>query len=314
MNNKKNNLAFVFPGQGSQSVGMLVELAQTYPEVEQVFSRASSILGFDLWHTVSQGSTEELNMTRNTQPAMLASGVAVWEILCKTTVIRPAWVAGHSLGEYTALVCAGVISFEAAVSLVSERARLMQIAVPSGEGAMAAILGLEDAQVVDICAQISAEKIVSAANFNAPRQVVIAGHATAVEQAMQAAKEAGAKRTQALPVSVPSHCALMQPAAEQLNHLIAEIPIESPQITVIHNVDAQPHQSPDDIRASLSRQLYQPVRWVESIQFLSAQGVETLVECGPGKVLTGLNKRIMRSMQTLPVFDLVTLKKAKEAL
>lgn len=314
MNNEKNNLAFVFPGQGSQSVGMLSELAEANPEVEQVFSRASAVLGFDLWQRICQGSIEELGMTGNTQPAMLASGVAVWQVLCKATEIRPAWLAGHSLGEYTALVCAEAISFEAAVKLVAERARLMQEAVPSGEGAMAAILGLEDAQVIDICAQISAEEIVSAVNFNAPGQVVIAGHAKAVKRVIEAAKDAGAKRVLALPVSVPSHCALMQPAAEQLSQLIADTQIESPRIAVVHNVDALPHQSPDKIRTALTQQLYQPVRWVESIRFLSAQGVETIVECGPGKVLAGLNKRIIRSMQALPVFDSVTLIKAKEAL
>ncbi|MCK5921532.1 MAG: ACP S-malonyltransferase [Methylococcales bacterium] len=314
MNNNKNNLAFVFPGQGSQSVGMLSELAQAYPEVEQVFSRASSVLGFDLWQTVSKGPVEALSMTQNTQPAMLASGVAVWEVWCKTSETRPAWVAGHSLGEYTALVCAGALSFEDAVGLVAEAARLMQEAVPSGVGAMAAILGLEDAQVIDICTQISADKIVSAVNFNAPGQVVIAGHADAVEQAIQAAKDAGAKRAIALPVSVPSHCALMQPAAEQLNQFISKVQFESPQMAVIHNVDARAHESPDDIGDLLIKQLYQPVRWAESVQFLSEQGVDTLVECGPGKVLAGLSKRIIRSMQALPVFDSPTLKKAQEAV
>jgi len=303
MNSSKNNLAFVFPGQGSQSAGMLNQLAADYPEVKQVFEKASFVLGKDLWRLVSEGPEEELNQTQNTQPVMLAAGVAVWEIWCKRSAVRPAWMAGHSLGEYTALVCSGAIFFEDAVKLVATRAALMQEAVPQGDGAMAAILGLDDDKVKDVCANAANDEIVSAVNFNAPGQVVIAGHATAVNRAISLAKDAGAKRAVLLPVSVPSHCSLMKPAAEKLEQYLHDIVISSPKIQIIHNADVDTHSAPELIRTALKEQLYQPVRWVESVNLLSRNGVSVFVECGPGKVLTGLDKRIVKDADHLAIND-----------
>jgi [acyl-carrier-protein] S-malonyltransferase len=303
MNSSKNNLAFVFPGQGSQSAGMLNQLAADYPEVKQVFEKASFVLGKDLWRLVSEGPEEELNQTQNTQPVMLAAGVAVWEIWCKRCAVRPAWMAGHSLGEYTALVCSGAIFFEDAVKLVATRAALMQEAVPQGDGAMAAILGLDDDKVKDVCANAANDEIVSAVNFNAPGQVVIAGHATAVNRAVSLAKDAGAKRAVLLPVSVPSHCSLMKPAAEKLEQYLHDIVISSPKIQIIHNADVETHNAPELIRTALKEQLYQPVRWVESVNLLSRNGVSVFVECGPGKVLTGLDKRIVKDADHLAIND-----------
>ncbi|MFI3187093.1 MAG: ACP S-malonyltransferase [Methylococcaceae bacterium] len=312
MNNQTYNLAFVFPGQGSQSVGMLADLAVSYPEVKQVFERASDALGKDLWLLVSEGPGEELNLTHNTQPAMLAAGVAVWEVWCKHSNVRPAWMAGHSLGEYTALVCAGAMSFEDAIKLVAARGLLMQEAVPPGIGAMAAILGLEDHHVVKACADAAGEDIVSAVNFNSPGQVVIAGHVAAVERAMLAAKEAGAKRAVLLPVSVPSHCALMMSAAEKLDRQLQNTPIDIPKMTLIHNVDVASHSAPEVIRNALKEQLYKPVRWADSIKFMHDQGVNCFVECGPGKVLIGLNKRIVKDAEHLSIYDPESLNQALE--
>lgn len=289
-----HGLAFVFPGQGSQSVGMLRELAEVHGEVRQTFAEASDILGLDLWKLVSEGPADQLNLTENTQPAMLAAGVATWRVWCKLSEIQPGWMAGHSLGEYTALVCAGAIGYADAVRLVAERARLMQTAVPAGIGAMAAILGLEDHVVVALCHNASTpEQIVTPANFNAPGQVVIAGHASAVEKAIEAAKGLGAKRAVLLPVSVPSHCPLMQPAAEKMRAVLAQVAIHTPKIPVIHNVDVAPHPAPEVIAAVLEKQLCGSVRWADSIRFMSEQGVRRFVECGPGKVLAGLIKRIV---------------------
>ncbi len=312
MKNQTYNLAFVFPGQGSQSVGMLADLAVRYPEVKQVFERASDALGKDLWLLVSEGPEEELNLTHNTQPAMLAAGVAVWEVWCKHSNVRPAWMAGHSLGEYTALVCAGALSFEDAIKLVAARGLLMQEAVPAGMGAMAAILGLEDHHVVKACADAAGEDIVSAVNFNSPGQVVIAGHVAAVERAMLAAKDAGAKRAVLLPVSVPSHCALMMSAAEKLDQQLQNTPIDMPKMTLIHNVDVASHSAPEVIRNALKEQLYKPVRWADSIKFMHDQGVTCFVECGPGKVLIGLNKRIVKDAEHLSIYDPESLNKALE--
>jgi [acyl-carrier-protein] S-malonyltransferase len=314
MNRQQYNLAFVFPGQGSQSIGMLAALADSYPEVKQTFERASDVLGKNLWSLVDNGPEQELNQTQNTQPAMLAAGFAVWEIWCKHTKLRPAWMAGHSLGEYTALVCSGALSFEDGIKLVSARGRFMQDAVPVGVGAMAAILGLEDHQVVKVCAEAAGNEVVSAVNFNAPGQVVIAGNVAAVERAMVAAKEAGAKRAVLLPVSVPSHCALMTSAAEKLHEQLQSIAIDPPQMTLIHNVDVAAHSAPEVIRNALKEQLYKPVRWVDSIKFMHDQGVSCFVECGPGKVLIGLNKRIIKEAEHLTIYDPETLNQVLEQL
>jgi [acyl-carrier-protein] S-malonyltransferase len=309
-----NNLAFVFPGQGSQSVGMITELANTHPEVRQLFAVASDVLDKDLWQLVSEGPAEELNQTHNTQPALLTTGVALWQVWCKQSALRPAWFAGHSLGEYTALVCANALSFEDGIKLVAQRGLLMQEAVPTGIGAMAAILGLDDAQVIELCAIAAENEVVSAVNFNSPGQVVIAGNAAAVDRAMLAAKAAGAKRAVLLPVSVPSHCALMQSAAEKLDNHLQKIAFRTPEIQLVHNVDIATHSDPASIRLALKQQLYQPVRWVDSIKFMSAQGVNRFVECGPGKVLIGLNKRIVKEAEHFTFYDTETLNNVGEQL
>jgi [acyl-carrier-protein] S-malonyltransferase len=312
MNEQMNNLAFVFPGQGSQSLGMLSDLAASYAEVKHTFERASDALGLDLWSIVAQGPEDVLNQTQNTQPAMLAAGVAVWEVWCKHSAIRPDWMAGHSLGEYTALVCSGAMSFEDGIKLVALRGQLMQQAVPVGVGSMAAILGLEDHQVVTVCAQVAEDEVVSAVNFNAPGQVVIAGNLAAVERAMLAAKDAGAKRAVLLPVSVPSHCALMKSAAEKLDNYLQNIALDKPNMTLIHNVDVASHSEPEAIRNALKEQLYKPVRWVDTIKFMHDKGVTRFVECGPGKVLIGLNKRIAKEAVHLSIYDSETLNKVLE--
>jgi len=314
MSGQRKNLAFVFPGQGSQSVGMLTQLAASYPEVKKTVDKASFVLGRNLWDLIVNGPEEELNQTQNTQPAMLAVGVAVWEVWCKHSAIRPAWMAGHSLGEYTALVCSGALFFEDAVKLVDARARFMQEAVPTGVGAMAAILGLDDDKVIAICADVAGTEIVSAVNFNSPGQVVIAGHKAAVERAAEAAKDAGAKRAVMLPVSVPSHCALMLSAAEKLEECLQGIPLDTPKMHTIHNVDVESHTAPDVIRNALKEQLYRPVRWVESIGLIHSKGVTTFIECGPGKVLTGLDKRIAKEAEHLAIYDPETLNKVLEQL
>ncbi len=314
MNNQTYNLAFVFPGQGSQSVGMLTDLAARYPEVKHIFERASDALGKDLWALVAKGSEEELNQTHNTQPAMLAAGVAVWEVWCKHSAVRPAWLAGHSLGEYTALVCSEAMAFEDGIKLVAARGRLMQEAVPLGVGAMAAILGLEDHQVVKVCSDAAEGEVVSAVNFNSPGQVVIAGNVAAVERAMQVAKEAGAKRALLLPVSVPSHCALMEPAAQKLDDQLQATAIDTPKMTLIHNVDVASHSAPEVIRNALKEQLYKPVRWADSVKFMHDQGVTCFVECGPSKVLVGLNKRIVKDAVHLSIYDPESLNTVLEQL
>lgn len=288
--------AYVFPGQGSQSVGMLAEVAAAYPVVGETFAEASSVLGYDLWQLVQQGPAEQLNETQRTQPALLTASVALYRALEQAGAPAPDFMAGHSLGEYSALVCAGAIAFTDAVHLVAKRGEYMQQAVPAGVGSMAAIIGLDDAAVVAACAAVAGDEVVAAVNFNSPGQVVIAGHQAAVQRAGEACIEAGAKRALPLSVSVPSHCALMQPAAEQLANELQQIPIQAPRIPVVNNVDVAMPMDADAIRDALIRQLYSPVRWTETVQFLAAQGVTTLDEIGPGKVLTGLMKRIDKNL------------------
>lgn len=303
-------LGFVFPGQGSQSMGMLSELADAFPVVQQTFAIASDVLSYDLWQLVQNGPADKLNETQHTQPALLTSSVAIWRVWNEKQGEQPVMMAGHSLGEYSALVCAGAMKLEDAVLLVSKRGEYMQDAVPAGEGSMAAIIGLSDDQVKSACSDAAQGDVVSAVNFNSPGQVVIAGSTAAVERAMDLCKEAGAKRALKLPVSAPSHCALMQPAAERLTERLKKIEIATPTIPVINNVDVSVETDADKIRDALTRQLCNPVRWVESIEAMAAKGVDKLVECGPGKVLVGLNKRINKEMTAVPVFSPETLEQA----
>ncbi len=307
-------LAFVFPGQGSQSVGMLADLANDYSVVKDTFDAASNALGYDLWDVVQQGPEDKLNQTDVTQPAMLSAGVATWRIWQEKNGMQPAVMAGHSLGEYTALVCAGSLAFEDAVTLVADRGRFMQEAVPVGEGAMAAILGLEDDVVEQACKQAVDGDVVQAVNFNSPGQVVIAGNARAVERAMENAKQAGAKRAVMLPVSAPSHCQLMEPAAHYLAERLQKVEMKVPTIDVINNVDVQIEADPDAIKDALVRQLCNPVQWVKTIQRMSANGIVTLVECGPGKVLAGLNKRIDKKMAMYAIYSNATIEQALAAI
>ncbi|MFP4610179.1 MAG: ACP S-malonyltransferase [Thiohalophilus sp.] len=306
-------LAFVFPGQGSQSEGMLKDLAEAYPQVGETFTQASDKLGYDLWQIVQQGPAEDLNRTDITQPAMLAAGVATWRVWQEKGGAMPALMAGHSLGEYSALVCAGSLDFADAIALVAERGRLMQDAVPAGEGAMAAILGLDDDAVRQACEAAAEGEVLAPVNFNSPGQVVAAGNKSAVERLVNVAKERGAKRALVLPVSVPSHCSLMQPAADKLAAVLEQIEIKAPQIPVINNVDVAAPTDPAAIRDALVRQLYNPVRWVETVQKMAADGADRLIECGPGKVLVGLNKRIDKSMAAEAIFDPDSLNTALNA-
>ena len=299
--------AMVFPGQGSQSVGMLADLAQQFPIVEQTFAEASAVLGYDLWALVQQGPAEELNKTWQTQPALLTASVAIWRVWQEKNGAMPVVMAGHSLGEYSALVCAGVMDFKDAVRLVELRGKLMQEAVPEGTGAMAAIIGLDNDSIAKACAESAEGQVVAPVNFNSPGQVVIAGNKEAVERAGAACKAAGAKRALPLPVSVPSHCALMKPAADKLAVALQEITFNAPRIPVINNVDVAAESDADAIRSALVRQLYSPVRWTETVESMSAQGVAHLLEMGPGKVLTGLPKRIVDSMTAAAVNDVASL-------
>ena len=289
-------LAFVFPGQGSQALGMLADLAAEHSEVTQTFAQASDALGYDLWQLAQDGPVEELNQTDKTQPALLAASVAIWRVWQKLGGQQPQVLAGHSLGEYSALVCAGVIAFEDAIKLVELRGQYMQQAVPQGTGAMYAIIGLDDDKVIAACEQASEGDVVSAVNFNSPGQVVIAGSKDAVERAGALCKEAGAKRALPLAVSVPSHCALMQPAADKLAQELEKIEFNQAVIPVVNNVDVAVETSADNIKKALVRQLYSPVRWTETIQALAAQDVEKIIEAGPGKVLAGLVKRIDKTL------------------
>jgi len=307
------SLAFTFPGQGSQSVGMLARLAADYRQVQETFAEASEVLGYDLWELAQHGPEARLNATEQTQPAMLAAGVAVARVWRAAGGPLPSIAAGHSLGEYAALVCAGSLAFGDAVALVAARGRFMQEAVPEGQGAIAALLGLDDSQVLDLCQSVADRgggSIVSAVNFNAPGQVVIAGHAGAVEKAMLLAGEAGARKAIKLPMSVPVHCDLMEPARERLVAKLDDIPMKPPEFPVIHNADNRSCEDVAAIRDALARQLTRPVRWVGSVIALRDHGATILVEPGPGRILTGLNKRIDRSLKTMAVHDSASLDKA----
>lgn len=297
MNNpKRDDLAFVFPGQGSQSLGMLAELAAQHPQVKATFDEASAGAGTDLWQLAAQGPEEELQRTENTQPALLAASVAIWRLWLQSGGPEPTQLAGHSLGEYSALVCAGVLSLHDAAGLVAERGRLMQQAVPVGTGAMAAIIGGDDDQISAVCAEVAGDEVVAPANYNAPGQLVIAGDAAAVDRAVARLGELGVRRALRLAVSVPSHCALMRPAADALVDAMDKISWYAPRINVINNVDARVQDNVDAIRDALQRQLYMPVRWTQCIQALAANGAAQFVECGPNKVLSGLLRRIDRSL------------------
>ncbi|HDR0995507.1 ACP S-malonyltransferase [Pasteurella multocida] len=305
--------AMVFPGQGSQAVGMLAELSTEYPVVEETFKQASDVLGYDLWQLVQQGPAEELNKTWQTQPALLAASVAIYRVWQeKYPHLKPDVMAGHSLGEYSALVCAGALDFQDAVKLVELRGKLMQQAVPEGTGAMYAIIGLDNEAIISACADAAQGEVVSAVNFNSPGQVVIAGAKAAVERAAAACKDAGAKRALPLAVSVPSHCALMKPAADQLAVSLDNIAIRTPTTAVINNVDVACETENSEIRHALVRQLYSPVRWTETVERMAKDGVQVLVEVGPNKVLTGLTKRIVADLQATAVNDLTSLNAVDE--
>jgi [acyl-carrier-protein] S-malonyltransferase len=301
------NFAFVFPGQGSQAVGMLADLAEGYPVVTETFREASEVLGYDLWQLVQQGPAETLNETDKTQPALLSASVALYRAWQAAGKAAPSVMAGHSLGEYSALVCAGVLKFTDAVKLVELRGKLMQQAVPAGTGAMFAIIGLDNDAIAKACEDSAEGAVVSPVNYNSPGQVVIAGEKNAVERAAAACKAAGAKMAVALPVSVPSHCALMKPAADKLATALGDIEFSQPQIPVINNADVAQPQDAADIRDALVRQLYSPVRWTETVEAMAAMGVTELYEVGPGKVLTGLCKRINKSLTAKAVNDAASL-------
>ena len=291
-------LAFVFPGQGAQSVGMVNALAAEYPQVRTRFEQASAVLGFDLWQMAVDGPAEELNRTQNTQPALLAASVATWDIWCALGGARPQLMAGHSFGEYSALVCAGALQFDDAVALVADRGRFMQEAVPPGFGAMAAVLGLDLGPLQQICAEVATEHEVQCANLNAAGQVVISGTAAGVALAGDKAKQAGAKKIIPLAVSVPAHSALMRPAAVRFESRIAGVPFSAPEISILHNVDLESHAAPEAIRTVLVKQLYSAVRWQETIEQFVARGVTRIIECGPGKVLVPLIKRGAPGVET----------------
>ncbi|MCY7294064.1 ACP S-malonyltransferase [Alteromonas sp. a30] len=305
--------AFVFPGQGSQAVGMLSDLASILPTVTDTFEEASEALGFDLWELVQNGPIEELNKTAITQPAVLTASVAIWRVYREQGGRKPDFLAGHSLGEYTALTCAGVFSLADAVSLVHARGNYMQDAVPEGSGSMAAIIGLDDEKVKELCRDVAEGEVVAAVNFNSPGQVVIAGHASAVDRAIAGCKEKGARMGRLLPVSVPCHCSLMQEAAEKLAEKLNSTSMNEPLIPVINNIDVAVENEIEAIKVALIRQLSGPVRWTESIQKLASEGVTNVVECGPGKVLTGLTKRIDNSLVGSAINTAETLESALKA-
>jgi len=308
-----SSLAFVFPGQGSQKVGMLAEFADV-SIVRDTYSEASQVLGYDLWALSQNGPQEELNMTEITQPLLLTASVALWRFWQANGGATPSFMAGHSLGEFSALVCAGVIDFADAVDLVRKRGQFMQAAVPVGVGAMAAIIGLDDADVDKACSAVANGECVNGVNYNSPGQVVIAGHAAAVERAMAACKDAGAKRALPLPVSAPFHTDLMRPAGEELAKVVEGLTFNAPSVPVVHNVSVQPESDPAKIKSLVVQQIYSPVPWTQCVQYLAAQGVDTTVECGAGKVLSGLNKRIEKSLNCLSTETVDSINAAIEAV
>ena len=306
-------IALVFPGQGSQSVGMLADLYAEHAIVRETFAEASAALGYDLWSLVADGPEADLNETHRTQPALLTASVAVWRLWQQQNGTKPAFLAGHSLGEYSALVCAGVMSLADAVKLVEKRGQYMQTAVPAGTGAMSAIIGLDDTLIAKACEEAAQGEVVSPVNYNSPGQVVIAGHKAAVERANELCKAAGAKRALPLPVSVPSHCALMRPAAEQLAKDLQMLTFHTPVISVVNNVDVAVATDAAAIQDALIRQLFSPVRWTETIEFLVTQGVTEVIELGAGKVLSGLIKRINKELLTTSVHDVASFQAALAA-
>ncbi|MGF1690627.1 ACP S-malonyltransferase [Photobacterium kagoshimensis] len=306
-----SKFAIVFPGQGSQAVGMLAELAEKFSVVTDTFAEASEVLGYDLWALVQNGPAEDLNQTHRTQPALLTASVAIWRVWQQEGGEQPTVVAGHSLGEYSALVCAGVIDFKDAVKLVELRGQLMQEAVPAGIGAMSAIIGLDNDAIAKACEEAAQGQVVSPVNFNSPGQVVIAGNKEAVERANVLCKEAGAKRALPLPVSVPSHCELMKPAADKLAVALENVEFKAPAIPVINNADVATETDPAAIKLALVKQLYGPVRWTESVERMAEDGIEQLLEMGPGKVLTGLTKRINRALGGSAVNDVASFEATK---
>ncbi len=309
------NLALVFPGQGSQKVGMLAGVAECFPVIGETFAEASDALGYDVWSLVQSGVQEELNLTERTQPILLTASVALWRVWQQRNGAQPALLAGHSLGEFSALVAAGAIEFVDAVRLVRARGQFMQTAVPVGEGAMAAILGVDDDQIVAICRDVSAQEgVVEAVNFNSPGQVVIAGKAGAVNVAIEKLKAVGCKRAMPLPVSAPFHTSLMRPAGDKLKEAMASLSFKAPQIPVVHNVSACPETDPEKIKAILFEQIFSPVQWTACVQYMVAQGITATVECGPGKVLSGLNKRIDKSLSCFGVDEIDGLEQALLAL
>jgi [acyl-carrier-protein] S-malonyltransferase len=309
------NIVVVFPGQGSQSIGMLSDYAGTWPQIEETFQQASDVLGYDCWDIVCNGPAEKLNKTEITQPIMLAADIAVMRVMAQQCMITPMVFAGHSLGEYAALVAADALDFVEAIKLVSKRGQLMQAAVPEGQGAMAAILGLNDDTIIKICEQVSVEigSPVEAVNFNSPGQVVIAGATEAVNNAIELLKEAGAKRALPLPVSVPSHSSMMKTASDELAEYLKTVTIKKPRIQVIHNVDAKSHDDPDAIRIALTRQLHNPVRWTQTIQIIT-DGADVIVECGPGKVLGGLTRRINPEIASFHLDNLASMQKFLDSM
>jgi [acyl-carrier-protein] S-malonyltransferase len=294
-----SNLAFVFPGQGSQKIGMLSELAEQYSLIKETFDQASDVLGYNMWELIQKGEQEAINLTERTQPILLASSVAIWRLWNEKNGAIPSQMAGHSLGEWSALVCSGVVDFADGLNIVRARGQYMQQAVPVGEGAMAAIIGLDDKAILEACANAQSLGVVDAVNFNAPGQVVIAGSNAAVEAAMESCKAAGAKRALPLPVSAPFHTSLMKPAADNLADLVNSVNFSAPQVPVVHNVHAQTETDPETIKALMLEQIYSPVKWVDCVNQLKNNGATTLIECGPGKVLSGLTKRIDREITSL---------------
>ncbi|MCK5395092.1 MAG: ACP S-malonyltransferase [Gammaproteobacteria bacterium] len=309
------NIAVIFPGQGSQSIGMLADYAETWSTIEETFKQASDVLGYDCWDIVCNGPAEKLNQTEITQPVMLAADIAVMRVMAEQCMLTPFVFAGHSLGEYAALVAAESLDFEDAIKLVAKRGQLMQACVPEGEGAMAAIIGLNDDPIIQICNQVSEEtdSVVEAVNFNSPGQVVIAGATAAVNTAMERLKEEGAKRALPLPVSVPSHSSLMKPAAEELAIYLKDVTINTPKIQVIHNADAKSHDEPDAIREALVKQLHNPVHWTQTIQIIS-DGADVIVECGPGKVLGGLTRRINKEVASASLDSMASMQKFLDSM